>query len=158
MSPSELLYVSWTAWWCTTFNRCSYHWPIKRSHSFFQSQFAEQKTKHCISSGSFQHKMQLFFPLVPPFMTSLLSYVQIQKETATVASVPRGLSFITECFGHVMFWKKRRCLVSKHSSGHSANATYVNLLFLKLLERRKGEKERARRKKEEKRKKQWLHS
>ena len=49
---------------------------------------------HCTSSGSFQHKMQLFFPLVPPFITSLLSYVQIQKETATVTLVPQGLSFI----------------------------------------------------------------
>ena len=82
MSPSELLYVSWTAWRCTTFNWCSYHWPIKRSHSFFQSQFAEQKTKDCTSSGGFQHKLQLFFlwcRLSKPVSSAISKYKRKQQ-------------------------------------------------------------------------------
>lgn len=117
MSPSELLYVSSTAWRCTTFNWCSYHWPIKRSHSFFQSQFAEQKAKDCTSSGSFQHTLQLFFlwcRLSWPVSSAISKYKRKQQLWHQFLRDFHS----SECFGHVMFWKKRRCLASKHSSGN----------------------------------------
>ena len=64
----------------------------------------------------------------------------------------------SECFGHVVFWKKRRCLASKRSYGNrqmQLSITYFSWIFSKG-----GKEKRKKRgeKKEEKRKKQWLHS